>query len=223
MTSRYYLHGDEHESDGGRYFCASCDLFVGPQHFDEPGHQANAEAKFMSTKRTFSVLSKRKEALYVRPDDATNVLLPFPQRPPANIGRFFRWLKRQSYRDDPIGDLAQDALRNADFPKRTEARRALREHLEANRACAEALVALDEALAEFHASRPTRDAISPKLRFEVFKRDEYRCRICGSSAQDGVQLEVDHIHPVSKGGTNELRNLQTLCKPCNRGKGASDL
>jgi uncharacterized protein YozE (UPF0346 family) len=223
MATRYYLHGDEHESEAGRYYCASCDLFFNPEHFDEPRHQENAEPKFRATQETLSVLTKQKGARYSRPNDAPNILLPFPSNPPEKVGRFFRWLKRQVERDDPIGDLAEDVLRDTSFPKSTEAREVLRDYLETKRACTEALVALDEALAEFHASRPTRGAISPKLRFEVFKRDEYRCRICGSSAQDGVQLEVDHVHPVSKGGTSDMANLQTLCKPCNRGKGASDL
>ena len=64
-------------------------------------------------------------------------------------------------------------------------------------------------------------ALSKRRRFLVLRRDEYRCQMCGRDASDGVKLEVDHIHPRSKGGTNEMSNLQTLCKDCNRGK--SDL
>lgn len=52
------------------------------------------------------------------------------------------------------------------------------------------------------------------------KRDNFRCKLCGRSAQDGVTLEVDHIKPVSKGGKTELNNLWTLCRDCNRGKAA---
>lgn len=39
-----------------------------------------------------------------------------------------------------------------------------------------------------------------------------------SASADGVALEVDHMQPVSKGGTNDEENLWTLCKPCNQGK-----
>ena len=65
-----------------------------------------------------------------------------------------------------------------------------------------------------------RSMMSPSLRMEVLKRDGYRCRICGRSANDGARLEVDHIIPISKGGKTELSNLQTLCWDCNRGKGS---
>lgn len=63
------------------------------------------------------------------------------------------------------------------------------------------------------------------LRFRILKRDNYRCRLCGISARDGeqVRLEVDHITPRSKGGTDDPSNLWTLCFACNRGKGVQSL
>ena len=64
-----------------------------------------------------------------------------------------------------------------------------------------------------------RSIMSDALRFQILKRDNYTCQICGRRAKDGVELEVDHIIPISKGGKTEPRNLQTLCKSCNRGKG----
>lgn len=62
-----------------------------------------------------------------------------------------------------------------------------------------------------------RKSISKSIRFEVFKRDKFTCQYCGGKAPD-VVLEVDHIHPVSKGGGNDLVNLITSCKSCNSGK-----
>lgn len=67
-------------------------------------------------------------------------------------------------------------------------------------------------------SRIERAKMSSSLRYEVLKRDQYRCCICGSTAKDGVKLEVDHIIPVSKGGRTVMDNLQVLCERCNRGK-----
>ena len=66
-------------------------------------------------------------------------------------------------------------------------------------------------------TREGRQPIPLELRHEVFKRDGYRCVECGSS-KDETSLEIDHIIPVSKGGTNDINNLQTLCKECNRAK-----
>ena len=63
-----------------------------------------------------------------------------------------------------------------------------------------------------------RDGISLKLRFEVFKRDKFVCQYCGVCGPN-VELEVDHIIPVSRGGTDDIDNLKTACFKCNRGKG----
>lgn len=65
-------------------------------------------------------------------------------------------------------------------------------------------------------------AISKKIRFDVFKRDGFKCQYCGNHPPI-VVLEVDHIMPVSKDGTDEIDNLVTSCFDCNRGKGAKEL
>ena len=67
-----------------------------------------------------------------------------------------------------------------------------------------------------------RKPISKKIRFEVFKRDKFVCQYCGRMAPD-VILEVDHIVPVAEGGTNDLLNLITSCRDCNRGKGKTTI
>lgn len=63
-----------------------------------------------------------------------------------------------------------------------------------------------------------RKAIPKKIRFEVFKRDNFTCQYCGRMSPD-VVLEIDHIEPVASGGSNDILNLVTSCIDCNRGKG----
>ena len=67
-------------------------------------------------------------------------------------------------------------------------------------------------------SKFEREAMNDDIRYNVLKRDNFRCRICGATANDGVKLHVDHIVPVSKGGKTVMHNLQTLCERCNKGK-----
>lgn len=61
-------------------------------------------------------------------------------------------------------------------------------------------------------------AIGPKLRFEVFKRDDFTCRYCGRKTP-AVVLEADHVIPKAEGGGDEIENLVTSCWECNSGKG----
>ena len=56
--------------------------------------------------------------------------------------------------------------------------------------------------------------ISGTVRYEVLKRAGTRCELCGIS-NEVKALEVDHIVPRSKGGSDELSNLQALCYSCN--------
>jgi hypothetical protein len=58
------------------------------------------------------------------------------------------------------------------------------------------------------------------LRFDILKKDNYKCKICGRSPSStiGIELHVDHIIPFSKGGKTVENNLRTLCNQCNIGK-----
>lgn len=67
-----------------------------------------------------------------------------------------------------------------------------------------------------------RKPISKKMRFDVFKRDSFKCQYCGKSAPE-VILHADHINPVYEGGKNTLTNLITSCEACNLGKGKRKL
>jgi hypothetical protein len=66
------------------------------------------------------------------------------------------------------------------------------------------------------APAPRREAISERVRHEVWRRDLGTCVQCGSRAR----LEFDHIIPVSRGGSNTTRNIELRCEPCNRRKAA---
>lgn len=62
----------------------------------------------------------------------------------------------------------------------------------------------------------------------TFIKDNFTCQQCGFHRMqedrpwlpDLSQLECDHIIPLARGGETEMGNLQTLCKVCNRKKGA---
>jgi 5-methylcytosine-specific restriction endonuclease McrA len=62
-----------------------------------------------------------------------------------------------------------------------------------------------------------RVAIPDDVKQLVWQRDGGRCRRCGAN----VELQFDHVIPLACGGASTLENLQVLCGPCNRRKGAS--
>ncbi len=70
----------------------------------------------------------------------------------------------------------------------------------------------------------TKIKVMPGIRWQVFKRDNWKCVSCGIKAveSDTVILHVDHILPRSKGGKDEFDNFQTLCDKCNIGKSNKD-
>lgn len=75
-----------------------------------------------------------------------------------------------------------------------------------------------------------RKTISAKKNLEVLKRDNFTCQSCGKSPamypelqiEAVVKLEIDHFQPLSKEGSDDIKNLHTLCMLCNRGKGNND-
>lgn len=61
-----------------------------------------------------------------------------------------------------------------------------------------------------------RPVVPESVRNAIFKRDGNKCVLCSST----VNLQLDHIKSLSKGGKTEESNLQTLCEECNKAKGA---
>jgi hypothetical protein len=62
-----------------------------------------------------------------------------------------------------------------------------------------------------------RGAIPDDMKLLVLTRDQGRCCQCGATSE----LQFDHVIPWSMGGATSPENLQVLCGPCNRRKGAS--
>lgn len=61
--------------------------------------------------------------------------------------------------------------------------------------------------------------IPQDVKIAVSVRDQGKCVQCGSTED----LHFDHKVPWSRGGTNTVNNIQLLCGPCNRRKGADDI
>lgn len=68
--------------------------------------------------------------------------------------------------------------------------------------------------------------ISPQLRNEILERNGFTCQLCGAGPGDAdpfnpnrkVRLHVDHVKPISQGGTDDRTNLRVLCSACNQGR-----
>ena len=55
------------------------------------------------------------------------------------------------------------------------------------------------------------------VRHYLFKKFNFRCTQCGVTNKEAV-LHIDHVIPISRGGSNNEDNLQVLCKTCNLSK-----
>ena len=62
-----------------------------------------------------------------------------------------------------------------------------------------------------------RETVPAHVRSAVYERDSGACVYCGT---DSGPFHIDHIHPISLGGTSDVDNLALACAPCNLSKGA---
>ncbi len=59
-----------------------------------------------------------------------------------------------------------------------------------------------------------------EIREYLLNKWERKCAYCGA---ENLPLQVEHIHPKAKGGTNRISNLCLACEPCNLKKGTQDI
>ncbi|MCL2933549.1 MAG: HNH endonuclease [Trichodesmium sp. MAG_R03] len=66
-------------------------------------------------------------------------------------------------------------------------------------------------------NKTPRIKIPSSVKKYVFERDNYHCQSCGKSSTQ-TKLNIDHIIPLARRGSNDISNLQTLCQKCNQKK-----
>ena len=71
-------------------------------------------------------------------------------------------------------------------------------------------------------STRSRRSLPASVRFKVLRRDGFTCVYCGRKPPE-VRLQVDHVKPRSKGGSDALQNLRAACVDCNLGKGVRSI
>ena len=77
---------------------------------------------------------------------------------------------------------------------------------------------VNEPFTETKEKRRVGRRISRSVMLRVVRRDNNQCQICGCILRDN-EIELDHIIPVSKGGSSEEHNVRVTCLDCNRNKG----
>ena len=69
------------------------------------------------------------------------------------------------------------------------------------------------------ATRPPTDGDYRKLKSLLYRNQDDKCVLCNGQF-DYEPMEIDHITPRSKDGSDAVENLQLLCRQCNRRKSA---
>ncbi len=151
--------------------------------------------RFVSGRREFRFISGQTHRAIMREQESTPVAVAEDERRTWWMfrGRFF-------WEDDGLAGDEVMALIH-------ERERRLRRRIER---------AKDAMVADAEPGGPRRESISEDIRREVFRRDGGRCVACGVDEL----LQFDHVIPVALGGASSRENLQLLCAPCNREKGA---
>lgn len=60
--------------------------------------------------------------------------------------------------------------------------------------------------------------VTRAMRYDVLRRDGFRCVKCGRGREDGVKLHVDHIKPVSRGGKSVMSTCRLSARTATAGR-----
>ena len=76
MKSRYYLHGDQHDDGGDKWFCARCDYFVPQEHFyrDERHMGREGDKDYPRYQRDLKGLTNAEASTHYRPTSPRNCI-----------------------------------------------------------------------------------------------------------------------------------------------------
>lgn len=155
---RRYLHGDQDERNPAVYYCAECDFFGEPDHFDRPHRVPHGERALKAIER-FQRSPSDYTSIGHRPENPPNILQPDIEaeklaRAAREAARssFHSWIEQQRDRDDPVGDLAYDVMRDKDFPTGVRSLKEAKQYLGSELGRRHAVKALSAAWREFEGS-----------------------------------------------------------------------
>ncbi|NHF67482.1 YozE family protein [Xanthomonas hortorum] len=134
-ATRYYLHGDQDEEDPSTYYCARCDSFRPPDHFENAAlHRGQShEMRYLESIERWSERGAVWRSRYRRPEGATNMLaakaVSLNAAYQKSRSAFHRWLLAQVDRDDMVSDLAVDVRADKSFPVSASSRQEIESYL----------------------------------------------------------------------------------------------
>jgi len=154
-SRRYYLHGDQHEDDAEKFYCAQCDLFTEANHFFSQHPVEETLERCLNSLDRWE-RRPRSETATQRPIGARNMLEQQARASAADQeaarAPFHRWLERQKARDTIVGDIAKDVMSDKNFPVAATTYAEMLSYMENVSASDAAIIALKEAWKRFNAS-----------------------------------------------------------------------
>lgn len=202
-VDRYYLHGDVAEDDPLKCYCSRCDAFWPLDHLVAASFHAEGKdgERFLSSLARWNWTPVEERGLRYRPDGAPNVLEATARAAQAAYeaarAPFHLWLDSQRDRNDPVGDLAGDILRDERFPIGVKTKREVEEYL--NGYGPHVLRAVRQAWREFEGRAVQRrtfsEALAEELKITVTEAEELAdaepIELTGSSGESLSGYEFD--------------------------------